>query len=146
MNLYQFSFEKLDVWQLARNLAANIYRTRQFPSDERYSLVSQLRRASISVTANIAEGTSRSTPKDQAYFTTVAFSSLMEVFSHLTIAKDLGYISEVDLIDYRKQIQPLTIKLSNLKASQIKRIGKLRFIWLMITAHHIIQPILPLNL
>jgi four helix bundle protein len=123
MNTYLFSFEKLEVWQLARQLATEIYRTtRAFPVDERYGLVSQMRRAAISLTSNIAEGTTRVSPKDQAYFTTAAYSSLMEIFNHLTIAADLGYIAENHLNEYRTKIQPISVKLTNLKASQLKRI------------------------
>ncbi len=125
MNTYQFSFEKLEVWQMARMLATDIYkRTQSFPAEEKYSLTSQIRRSALSVAANIAEGTTRITAKDQAHFTTIAFSSLMELFSHVIIASDLGYIKEDELNYHKQKIQPLSIKLSNLKASQVKRIGK----------------------
>ena len=122
MDNYQFSFEKLEVWQLARVLAKDIYKhTGAFPAGEKYLLISQLRRASISVASNLAEGSTRGTGKDKAYFTTVAFSSLMEVFNQLIIAVDLGYLKNEDLSNYRRQIQTLSVKLSNLKASQMKR-------------------------
>ena len=121
---YQFSFEKLDVWQMARKLAGEVYKkTQTFPTEEKYLLTSQIRRAAVSVSANIAEGTTRQTARDQAHFTTIAFSSLMELFNHLIIASDLGYMKEEELAEYRKTIQPLSFKLSNLKASQVKRIG-----------------------
>jgi four helix bundle protein len=146
MAVYQFSFEKLEVWQLARKLAADIYKTTQsFPADEKFLLVSQMRRAAVSVSANIAEGTTRQTAKDQAYFTTISFSSLMELFSHITIAADLGYVKEVELTGYRQQIQQLSVKLSNLKASQIKRIKKLGYLWFLITAPQLLQPLTPLS-
>ena len=125
MDNYQFSFEKLEVWQLARILTTDIYKhTAKFPQEEKYMLISQLRRAAVSVASNLAEGTTRIKPKDKAHFTTVAFSSLMEVFNQIIIAVDLGYLNNEDLIKYRKQIQTLSIKLSNLKASQLKGIGK----------------------
>ena len=80
MNTYLLSFEKLEVWQLSKALAVDIYKqTQSFPAEERYGLVSQARRAALSISANIAEGTSRSSAKDQAHFTTIAFSSLMEL-------------------------------------------------------------------
>lgn len=143
---YQFSFEKLEVWQMARMLASEVYKTTQsFPSEEKYSLISQIRRSAVSVSANIAEGTTRQTAKDQAHFTTISFSSLMELFNHLIIASDLGYIKEQELIEFRSKIQPLSVKLSNLKASQVKRIGKLNFIWLMLFAPQLLQPLLPLH-
>lgn len=143
---YQFSFEKLEVWQMARMLASEVYKTTQsFPTEEKYSLISQIRRSAVSVSANIAEGTTRQTAKDQAHFTTISFSSLMELFNHLIIAYDLGYIKEQELIEFRSKIQPLSVKLSNLKASQVKRIGKLNFIWLMLFAPQLLQPLLPLH-
>lgn len=146
MNTYLFSFEKLEVWQLSKELAVAIYQqTKTFPSDERYGLTTQMRRAALSVGANIAEGTTRSSAKDQAHFTTIAFSSLMELFSHLAIAFDLSYISESELLKYKQQIQLLSVKLSNLKASQVKRIGKLGLLWLIISASELCQPLQPLN-
>ena len=123
---YQFSFEKLEVWQLSRKLAGNIYKqTQSFPAEEKYGLVSQIRRSALAVSANIAEGSTRTSAKDQAHFTTIAFSSLMELFNHLIIASDFGYISEEELSQYRVQVQSLSVKLSNLKSYQNKRIGKL---------------------
>jgi len=146
MNTYQFSFEKLEVWQLARQLAGSIYKkTQSFPSEEKYSLVSQLRRAAVSVSANIAEGTTRTTARDQAHFTTIAFSSLMEVFNHLIISSDLGYSNENELAEYRQKIQLLSVKLTNLKASQVKRISKLGLLWLMIIVPQIVKPLTPLQ-
>lgn len=126
MESHQFSFEKLDVWQNARVLAKNIYiatPTRSFPSDEKYGLTQQMRRAALSVCANLAEGTTRITAKDQAHFTTISFSSMMELLNHLIIAFDLNYINEESLKNFRSQIQPLSVKLSNLKKSQLARLG-----------------------
>ena len=104
-----------------------------------------MRRAAISVSANIAEGTTRQTAKDQAHFTTISFSSLMELFNHITIASDLGYVKEDELTVYRQQIQQLSVKLSNLKASQVKRISKLGYIWFLIAAPQLLQPLTPLS-
>jgi len=121
MTNYQFSFEKLEVWQLARLLTTDIYRhTAKFPQEEKYLLISQLRRAAVSVASNLAEGSTRSQAKDKAHFTTVAFSSLMEVLNQLIISVDLGYLNKEDLNKYRKQVQILSVKLSNLKTSQLK--------------------------
>ncbi len=73
--MYTFSFEKLNVWIDAKELIKKVYRsTKKFPSEEKFGLTSQLRRASVSVASNIAEGTSRITSKDKAHFTTIAYS------------------------------------------------------------------------
>ncbi|WP_300598785.1 four helix bundle protein [Niabella sp.] len=141
MSTYQFSFEKLEVWQRAKVLAGKIYKeTEVFPAEEKYGLVSQMRRAAVSVCANIAEGTTRQTAKDQAYFTTVSYGSLMELFSHLAIAADLGYVPTAELDEYRAAVQTLSVKLSNLKSAQLKRIGKISFIWLFLFFPDIVRP------
>ena len=146
MEDHQFSFEKLEVWQSARVLAKNIYlSTKLFPSDEKYALTQQMRRAALSVCANLAEGTTRISAKDQAHFTTISYSSMMELLNHLIIAFDLGYINEEELKNFRVQIQPLSVKLSNLKKSQLSRLGGLKIIFLMIFSYSIYQPLQPLN-
>ena len=92
---YNFAFEKLEVWQLAKSLAVKIYTiTNSFPATERYGIVSQINRAAFFVPANIAEGSSRISSKDKSRFYSIAYSSLMELISHLIIAKELGFLSE----------------------------------------------------
>ena len=117
-----FSFEKLEVWQLSRLLVLEIYKTTSlFPKEEVYALVSQIRRAAISVSSNIAEGSSRKSPKDQARFSEIAYSSLIEVLNQLIIANDLLYIQEEELNDYRVKIEILLLKINALFNSQLKR-------------------------
>jgi len=146
MDNYQFSFEKLEVWQLARNLTTDIYRhTANFPQEEKYLLTTQLRRAAVSVASNLAEGSTRTTAKDKAHFTTVAFSSLMEVFNQLIISVDLRYLSGESLIQYRKQVQTLSVKLSNLKASQLKQMNKLGFLFWSLFMPTLAQQLIPLS-
>jgi len=83
-----FKFEKLDVWQESINLADDVYGiTQSFPADERFGLTSQMRRSAVSVSANIAEGSGRGTNRDFVRFVEIAFGSLMETISHLTVAK-----------------------------------------------------------
>jgi four helix bundle protein len=91
--MYIFSFEKLDVWIEAKNFTKTIYKlTASFPDSEKFILVSQLRRASISICSNIAEGSARSSFKDKAHFTTMAFSSAVEVLNQLIISFELDFI------------------------------------------------------
>jgi four helix bundle protein len=86
------SFEDLLVWQRAMGLVREIYRiTRAFPSDERFALTSQLRRAAVSVPSNIAEGHERQTTADFVRFVSIAELSLAEARTQLLIACDLGY-------------------------------------------------------
>ncbi len=117
---YLFSFEKLNVWIDSKELIKTIYViSRKFPKEEKFGLISQLRRASISVASNIAEGTSRATRKDKAHFSTIAFSSLMEVLNQIIIAKELNYISDKDYELLRKQIEKVSNKLNALRNSQL---------------------------
>ena len=83
-----FKFEKLEVWQKAVEYADLIYRaTRSFPNEERFGLTSQLRRSAVSVSSNIAEGSSRSSDTDLARFIEISYGSLLESVSELQIAK-----------------------------------------------------------
>jgi len=119
--MYVFSFEKLNVWKESILLVKNIYRlTKNFPSEEKFGLTSQLRRATVSISSNIAEGTSRSTNKDKAHFTTISFSSTMEVLNQLIIAKELEFISEEDYTETRAQIYKISNMLNALRKTQLK--------------------------
>ncbi len=90
------NFYDLDTWQKAHGLALKIYQiTKDFPSDERYGMTNQLRRASSSITANIAEGFSRYHFKDKIRFYHQARGSVSEVQSFLLLARDLQYINHV---------------------------------------------------
>ena len=75
---------------------------KKFPAEEKYAMCDQLRRASVSITSNIVEGTNRFSVKDKAHFVEMAYGSLMEVSSQFEIAEDLGYITNEDRlsIDY----------------------------------------------
>lgn len=89
------NYKKLDVWKLGIKLCKDIYlTTNKFPNNEIYGLTSQLRRASISVPSNIAEGAGRSTNKDFRKFLYNSMGSLKEIETQLIIAKELRYISE----------------------------------------------------
>lgn len=77
----------------------------KFPSDEKYGISSQLKRAAISICSNIAEGSARNTGKDKAHFTTMAFSSAVEVLNQLIICYELSFISEREYINTRKAIR-----------------------------------------
>ena len=91
----EYSFEKLEVWNDTKNFVVKIYRqTEEYPNDEKFGLISQIRRASLSVSNNIAEGTSRWTNKEKIRFIEIAFSSLMEVLNCLVISKELNLIGE----------------------------------------------------
>ena len=79
-----YSFEKLDCWQQARQLSVWTYKaTKNFPPEEKFGIISQMRRAAISIASNIAEGTSRKIAKDQSHFRTIAYSSTIELLNEI---------------------------------------------------------------
>lgn len=86
-------FTELKVWQRSHALVLQVYRlTRSFPDDERFGLISQLRRAAVSAPANIAEGSKRRTGQDYARFLNQAESSLAETEYLLILSRDLEYL------------------------------------------------------
>jgi four helix bundle protein len=88
-------FRELAVWQKAHELALSIYKvTRSFPAQERYGLNDQLRRAAVSVPANIVEGTARGSDPDTARFLHISRASAAELEYHLLLARDLGLVSD----------------------------------------------------
>lgn len=98
------TFEKIRAWQLGRKFKKNLYKiTSSFPSNEKYRLVSQIRRAAISTTANIAEGYGRYHFKETIQFARQARGSVSEILDHLYTSLDENYISEKIFNDLYKQ-------------------------------------------
>jgi four helix bundle protein len=99
------SFRDLIVWQKAHHFVLEIYRfTKAFPSDEKFGLTSQLRRAAVSVPANIAEGFPKRGPSDKIRFFNIAQGSLEEVHYYLILAKDLGYGDSSSLLNLYDEV------------------------------------------
>ena len=114
MRLY--SFEKLEVWQLARELAGEIYKmTDGFPKSEQFGLTNQMRRSVVSISSNLAEGSSRKSSKDKVRFVTISYGSLMELLSQLIIAVDLGFVSDDIYHPIRPAIEEIGNKLNALR-------------------------------
>ncbi len=94
------SFEDLECWQISHELVLGIYKiTKLFPKDERYGIISQLRRAASSITANIAEGFSRYHYNDKIKFYYNSRGSASEVKNFLILSKDLNYIEESNCVE-----------------------------------------------
>ena len=92
-----YSFKDLMVWKKAHTLALNVYKaTKNFPTDERFGLISQMRRVAVSVPANIAEGFKKRGKADKANFYNIAQGSMEELRYYFVLSKDLGYIPESD--------------------------------------------------
>ena len=111
-------FENLDVWQRARKLTSQIYSiTRNFPREELHGLTSQMRRASVSVCSNIAEGNGRLFEREQKHFYSISVGSLYETLCQIIISNDLGYIDDTTLKTLREEIEIIGRQLSKLSAS-----------------------------
>jgi len=123
LTLYLYSFEKLEVWQDARNLVKKVYTlTKNYPNEERFIICLQMQRAAISVVSNIAEGVTRTSAKEQVRFTEVAYSSLMEVYCHILVSLDLNYITSEKMELMKSEINKIANKLTALRKSQLIRV------------------------
>ncbi|MBK8636670.1 MAG: four helix bundle protein [Saprospiraceae bacterium] len=119
---YAFPFERYDVWKLSVDMTLNIYAiTAGFPSEEKFGLISQLRRASSSVGANIAEGVSRLSEKEKARFLEMAFGSLMEVAHFTMLSRDLNFISIKQNEEMKIQIFEISNKINSLHKKMLGR-------------------------
>lgn len=97
--MIELNHKKLDVWKLSVEMSVLIYKiTQNFPQHELYGLVSQLRRAAISVCSNLSEGSSRSSERERNRFYEITRSSIVEIDTRLIIARKLGYINEIDTV------------------------------------------------
>ena len=113
-----FAFEQLEVYQIARQYVKNIYELSEaFPAKEDFALTSQIRRAAVSITSNLAEGTSRFSLKDKSHFIEMAYGSLMETYSQIQVASDLEYISQDSMTQIAPLVKELRNKLSALRKS-----------------------------
>lgn len=118
----EYAFERLDVWQNARNFAFHIYTlTKTFPEDEKYGITSQIRRASVSICSNIAEGSSRRSNQEKIRYIEMSYGSTLEVLNLLIICYDLKYISLEKNLEMRAFIEEITNKLNKLKISVGKK-------------------------
>lgn len=112
------SFTDLDAWKEGHKLVLAIYKaTKEFPKEELFGLTSQMRRCSVSITSNIAEGFSRRSFKEKVQFYSIAQGSVTELQNQLLIAKDIGYMNQEKFTDIAEQ----TIKTHKIINGLIKK-------------------------
>ena len=117
-----FNYERLQLWQKSRTLVRNIYLlTRDFPMEEKYALTDQIRRAVISISSNIAEGSGRISDKEKLRFLSNAYGSLTEVSCQLTLAHDIGIVNPETLQSLRIDIEEIGRMMSGYRNFIIKR-------------------------
>jgi four helix bundle protein len=113
-----FRFEKLNVWQNSRRLSHDVYQiTRGFPKFELFGMTSQIRRAVVSISSNIAEGSGRNSDRDFAHFLEQAYGSGMETASLLYLALDEAYLGPQDTETVLMQIESLVKGIASLNRS-----------------------------
>ena len=114
-------FKTLVVWQKSIQLVKLVYAvSKKFPSDERYALTDQLRRAAVSIPSNIAEGNGRASNADYAHFLAIARGSLYEVMTQLQIAQELGYIQVLP-----PELDDLLTEVGRMLGAMLKKYGSL---------------------
>lgn len=117
-------YRKLVVYAKAMEMVTKVYQLlKKYPKEEQFALCSQLRRAAVSVTSNIAEGTTRYSYKEKIHFLELSYGSLMEVMSQLEVSKLLGYISENDMQSMELLIVEISRLLTNLQFSFMPKDG-----------------------
>jgi four helix bundle protein len=110
------TFDDLHVWKRSHAVTLRVYRlTRSFPNDEKFGLVSQIRRAAVSVEANLAEGCKRGTKLDFAHFVTMARASAAEVECLVQVSVDLGFIERPEGRSLRSELDQLQRMLTTLR-------------------------------
>ena len=113
-----FGFRDLRVYQTSKAFVKAIYDLlATYPPNEQYALCDQLRRASVSVPSNIAEGMSRLSDKEKVHFIEISYGSLMEVLCQMEISKELNYVTEEQMKDIENQITIIAKQLSKLRTT-----------------------------
>lgn len=111
-----FGYRKLIAYQKAKEVVKHTYKLlKKFPAEERYAMSDQLRRASVSITSNIAEGINRYSVKDKSHFIEMSYGSLMEVSYQFEIAEELGYITAEERLSMDQLIEEVARLLSGLQ-------------------------------
>ena len=111
-----FGYRKLIAYKKAKEVVKHTYKLlKKFPAEERYAMSDQLRRASVSITSNIAEGIKRYSVKDKSHFIEMSYGSLMEVSSQFEIAEELGYITAEERLSMDQLIEEVARLLSGLQ-------------------------------
>jgi four helix bundle protein len=115
-----FGFEKLEVWQKAIGFADTVYAvTRHFPADERFGLTNQMRRATVSISSNTAEGSARVSRKDFERFLEIATGSLYELISQAFIGRNQGFLQQGDFDNLYAAAEEQGRMLSGLRRSLV---------------------------
>lgn len=115
----QGGFEELEVWRKAKEVAVEVYNlTKKFPKEDAYTLTSQIRRSSLSISSNIAEGTTYSSKKQFVHFIQIAHGSCAELRTQLIIANEVGNIDDATYLKLKEKLLEIGRMLKGLERSQ----------------------------
>lgn len=113
--MLKLNHKKLDVWKASVELVKEIYKlTSDFPKDEHYGLISQLRRASVSIVSNLSEGLSRDTKLDIRRFLQIARSSVVEIDAQIELSIELKFCTNKDIINIEELLNRVFAMLTNM--------------------------------
>ena len=123
MYKYDFSYRKLNVYQCSVALVKEVYSLlKLYPQHEQYAICDQMRRAAVSIPSNIAEGTSKTSPKEQFHFLEIAYGSLMELMCQIEISLDLAYITHEQFSLLEEKVFTFFKMLSSMQSTLRSRI------------------------
>ncbi len=115
MSNYTYAFENLAVWKTNRAFTKKLYfKTKSFPKEELFGITSQIRRATISISCNLAEGSARKSTKEQNRFYEIAYGSAVEVVNLLILSNDLGFLNDEGYADLRNDLGKITYLINRL--------------------------------
>jgi len=119
---YTYAFEKLAVWKANRQFIKRLYSaSKSFPKEELFGITSQIRRATVSVSCNLAEGSARISGKEQNRFYEIAFGSAVEVVNLLILTNDLEMLPDNDYAYLRNEMEKITFDISTLIKNNKKK-------------------------
>ncbi len=111
------TFRDLEAYKEGKVIVKEVYRLlKKFPKEEQYAMCDQLRRAAVSITSNIAEGSGRTSIKEKIHFLEFSYGSLMEVLSQLDVAADLGYITPEEFNNFEAKEDKVASLISGLRS------------------------------
>ncbi len=121
MGNYTYAFEKLAVWKTNRAFTKKLYlKTKLFPKEELFGITSQVRRATISISCNLAEGSAKLSPKEQNRYYEIAYGSAVEVVNLLILSNDLDLLSNEDYAELRNDVEKITCQINRLSGGNSK--------------------------
>ena len=121
MGIYTYAFENLAVWKTNRVFTKKLYfKTKAFPKEELFGITSQIRRATISISCNLAEGSARKSRQEQSRYYEIAYGSAVEVVNLLILSNDLELLSNEDYSELRSDIEKVTYQINRLYGGNSK--------------------------